>query len=222
MMRWLWFVVVCLCAGSIAAADDGLAGKSIHQLEWEAHRDAPTSPDLLGDDAQPVVPLSPRGPSSRPCATVFGYLPYWSSSDHLRFDLLSHVACFSVEVRPEGTLGSDHGWPWTSLINRAHENGVKVILVATLFDSDRILTLITNPTYKSRFFGNIKAKMLEGDADGLNIDFEGSGSAWKAHINAFMADLTAYLHAELPGSEVTFAGLAPGPDFQTRTLIACF
>ncbi len=191
------------------APADGPARGSIHQYEAWLHRDSPTSPDLIGPPGQKVIPLVRGGAkTTRPCATVFGYLPYWSSSTNLRYDLLTHIACFSVEVNADGTLGNDHGWPWTSLINTAHANGVKVVLVATLFDSTDIYTLITTPSYKNAFFANIKAKMLEGAADGLNIDFEGSGSAWKAHINGFMADLTAYLHAELPGSEVTFAGPA--------------
>jgi spore germination protein YaaH len=201
---------VAVYVGGVArgGGDEAPDTRSIHRLELEAHRDVPTTPSLIGKGGAPTVPLRSRGTQSRPCATVFGYLPYWSDADYLRYDLLSHLACFSVEVNPDGSLGNDHGWPWTSVINEAHANGVKVILVATLFNSDHILTLITNPTYKNRFFSSIKAKMLEGDADGLNIDFEGSGSAWKAYINGFMADLTAYLHTELPGSEVTFAGPA--------------
>ncbi|MBU0639457.1 MAG: hypothetical protein KKB50_11380 [Planctomycetes bacterium] len=199
-------LAACVWVLPPAAADDGPFQKSIHQLDFEAHRDTPTSPDLLKGKDEPIVQLRQRGLITQPCATIFGYLPYWSSSQYLQFDLLTHLACFSVEVNANGSLGNDHGWPWTSVINTAHQNGVKVILVATLFDSDDILTLITNSTYKDIFFVNIKAKMLEGDADGLNIDFEGGASAWKAHINAFMAELTAYLHAELPGSEVSFAG----------------
>jgi spore germination protein YaaH len=206
--RVLILTTVCLWAAAPAVAGDAPAHKSIHQIEYEAHRDAPTSPSLLEGEEEPIVPLRERGPLSRPCATVFGYLPYWCDATYLRYDLLSHLACFSVEVNSNGSLGNDHGWPWTAVINEAHQNGVKVILVATLFDPDAILPLITNPTYTNNFFVNIKAKMLEGNADGLNIDFEGSGSTWKAHINAFMADLTAYLHAELPNSEVTFAGPA--------------
>ena len=200
--------LICCSIAAVCFAQDAPYVRSVHQVELEAHRDTPTSPWLIADRDTKLLPLQPRAGGTRPCATVFGYLPYWSSSAHLRYDLLTHLACFSVEVNSNGTLGSDHGWPWTAVINDAHAHGVKVILVATLFNDDAIYTLITNPTYKSNFFTNIKAKMLEGDADGLNIDFEGGGSSWKPYINGFMADLTAYLHAELPGSEVTFAGPA--------------
>lgn len=181
--------------------------KSIHQLDWEAHRDAPTSPSLLAERGAAPLPLGARG-STHPCRTIFGYLPYWCSASNLQYDLLTHVACFSVEVNSSGTLGNDHGWPWTSVINAAHANGVKVILVATLFDDSDIYTLVTNSAYKQAFFTNIKAKMQEGSADGLNIDFEGSASSWKPYINGFMSELTSYLHTQLPGSEVTFAGPA--------------
>jgi len=178
---------------------------SVAQAEWLAHRDAPVASSLVGDSGAPI-PLAAR--AGGPCRTVFGYLPYWESAANIRWDLLTHLACFSVEVRGDGTIGNTRGWPWTSTINTAHAHGVKVILVATLFDPAAIETLISSPIYTQAFLANIKAKMLQGQADGLNIDFEGSGAAWKSKVNAFMAQLTAYLHAEIPGCEVTFAGPA--------------
>lgn len=180
----------------------------LHVLADSAHRDVYVAPGLLGEPGEVVLPLQAGAAPRALCATVFGYLPYWESPDYLRYELLSHLACFSVSVNADGSLGNDHGWPWTAVINDAHAGGVKVILVATLFDPAGIQTLITNPAYKSAFFANIANKMREGSADGVNIDFEGSGTTWKAHINGFMAELTAYLHAEIPASEVTFAGPA--------------
>ncbi len=184
--------------------------KSIHQIEWELHRDTQTTPDLIGPSFEKISPLQPRmSKPASPNAVVFGFLPYWSTDEYLRYDLLTHVAAFSVEVNENGSLGNDHGWPWVSLINKAHSNGVKVILVATLFDGGKIHNLITNSTYKNNFFVNIKNKMLEGSADGLNVDFESLNTADRgANINNFMAELTEYLHREIPGSEVSFDGPA--------------
>ncbi|UCG16718.1 MAG: hypothetical protein JSV19_01515 [Phycisphaerales bacterium] len=205
--------ILALAFGFIAAVsavhgDDERAFISPGRLAIEAHRYTPTSPDLLGDPNEPIIPLQERAERDKPCATIFGYLPYWESSTYLRYDLLTHIACFSVAVNSDGSLGEDRGWPWTGLINAAHQRGVKIVLVATLFEPSAIETLVTTPAYKNNFFVNIKNKMLEGSADGLNVDFEGSGTVWKAHINTFMAELTAYLHTEIPGSEVTFAGPA--------------
>lgn len=182
---------------------------SVHQAELEVHRFSPTSPDLVGPPGLESVPLQPRSfrGTSGPCRTVFGFLPYWETSDNIRWDHLTHVAAFAVEVNSNGTLANDHNWPWTALINTAHANGVKVVLVATLFDPSGIETLITTPAFKQAFFENIKNKMLEGTADGINIDFEGNGP-FVNNINQFMSELTEYMHTEVPGSEVTFDGPA--------------
>ncbi|GJM24451.1 MAG: hypothetical protein DHS20C16_08660 [Phycisphaerae bacterium] len=190
-----------------ALADESIKPVSLHHAALLEHKDEPTSPDLIGDPthrgtSQPLA----RG-ATGPCRTVFGYLPYWESSANIQWDALTHLAAFSVEVNANGTLGNDHGWPWTALVNTAHANGVKVVLSATLFNTTDLLTLMTTPAYKQAFFVNIKNKMLEGTMDGVNMDFEGGGS-WQAHAPGFMAELTAYMHAEVPGSEVTFAGPA--------------
>lgn len=205
--KWGIFVALVLICADASLAQHGATG--VHQLEWQAHRfDAP-SPDLIGSsNLKPkALRIAQAASESRPCRTVFGFLPYWESSANIRWDILTHVAAFSVEVNSDGTLGDDHGWPWTDLINTAHANGVKVILVATLFDPEDIQTLITTPQYKETFFENIKNKMLEGAADGINIDFEGNGE-FVDSINGFMAELTEYMHSEVSGSEVTFDGPA--------------
>ncbi len=196
-----------LLAGTIAAAQPSVEPLSVHARAMQQNQAVPTHPDLLRDADRPIIPLVQRGTQTAPCATVFGFLPYWESAANVRYDLITHIACFSVEVNANGSLGNDHGWPWVSVINDAHAAGVKVILVATLFDGSAIDTLISSPTNRANFFANIKAKMLEGNADGLNIDFE-TGTTWQDEINDFMLELTNYLHTEIPGCEVTIDGPA--------------
>lgn len=165
---------------------------------------------LLADAViEPVETPRPRARAvqPRPCATVFGYLPYWERPATLRYDLLTHLACFSIEVNQTGAITNRRGWPWTAEINAAHAAGVKVIVVITLFNDASLLTLLTTPAYRQNLMVNIRNEILAGNADGVNIDFEGGG-AWRGHINGFMAELTAYLHEEIPGSEVSFAGPA--------------
>ena len=182
--------------------------RSPRGLEWEAHRNATVVPAWRAPSSASVMPLRPDSRSTSLTATVFGFLPYWSSAAFLRHDLLTHIACAAVEVSGDGTLGNDHGWPWTSVINEAHQDGVRVVLVATLFDSAGLLDLLTDPEHQSAFFANIHGKMLEGSADGLNIDFEGDGTQWQAFMPSFMAELTSYLHAAQPGCDVTVDGPA--------------
>ena len=178
--------------------------KSIHQVEWENHKNTQIHESLLKTTNEKIIDLQPK--KSPLNAAIFGYLPYWMSGDHLQYSLLTHLALFGVNVNANGTLGNDHGLPWTAIINEAHANGVKVIITAILFNGDDIHNLITTPAYKNAFFTNIRNKILERNADGVNIDFESLNSADRGTpIVNFMNELTTYLHAEIPGSEISFA-----------------
>lgn len=192
----------------------------IHQMELEAYRSGlvePIQSPVSGPQIRPLRAEAAAGSTAgRPTKAIFGYLPYWerdSAATNLKWHLLTHLACFSVGVKVDGTLGPWNGWPdsWVPLVDAAHANDVKVILVATLFNSggtDLISQLITDPMATSVFFAEIRQAITAGNADGVNIDFEGSPTGWRANINGFMADLTAYLHGYNPDWEVSFAGPA--------------
>ncbi len=206
MRRILPFLFIFIFLSSNSAAQEF----SPHFYDLQRYKNTLTTPVLIGDRSQPIVSLNRRiAKTATLSATVFGFLPYWIRSQaysHLRFELLSHIAIFAIEVNADGSLGNAHGWPWNDVINRAHSAGTKVILTATLFNGNDILTLISTPVYKQRFFENVKTQMLAGKADGLNIDFEGGrSSGWPGKINAFMSELRDYLQREIPGSEVSFA-----------------
>ena len=144
MGRYSLLITICLAAASVALAREPGTPESLHQSAYQAHHDTPTCLNLIGDRDVPIVPLR-GGIDPRPCATVFGYLPYWEDAEHLRYELLTHVACFGVNVNSDGSLGNDHGWPWTALINEAHDHGVKIVLVATLFNNSGINTTTLLP-----------------------------------------------------------------------------
>ena len=102
---------------------------SIHQIEYEKHKDLPKQEslfDLSGTDIIPFRNFDKRTPTS----SVFGYFPYWKypeSVQYMQFDLLSHIAVFDFSVLSNGNLSPPSAWPWTDLINAAHVEGVKVI-----------------------------------------------------------------------------------------------
>lgn len=197
-----------LSANNSIRSSSQVAPSSVLHRELQRHRGEPTSASLLSKSDKPLLPLQKTKSASGLTGTVFGFLPYWSSSEHLRYDLLTHIACAAVEVNGDGSLGNDHGWPWMGVINTAHQNGVRIVLVAALFGSTELMDLLTDPTNKATFFANIHSKMLEGGADGLNIDFEGSGTQWQPYMPAFMADLSTYLYSVQPGCQVTVDGPA--------------
>jgi spore germination protein YaaH len=189
-----------------------------HQTELERHRDHPVLAELIGTGVRPTVPLQPRAKPLALTHAVFGYLPYWIDSQYyaqLDYGLLTHISAFSMEVNADGSLGNEHGWPWTALIDSAHAHGVKVILTATLFGNEDVLALLEDEASRQTFSVGIRDRLIRGNADGVNIDFEGGGSnGWPGLLNDFMAELTAYLHGEIPGCEVSFAG--PAVDWGRR------
>jgi len=68
-------------------------------------------------------------------------------------------------------------------------------------------TLITVDSIKNVFFNQIKNTIQQYNLDGVNIDFEALSTADRGSlINSFMTDLTNFIHTNLPGKEVSYAG----------------
>lgn len=69
--------------------------------------------------------------------------------------------------------------------------------------------MITNTTKQATLFANVKNLIQTYNLDGVNVDFEGMSTAHRGvELNTFMANLTSYIHTELPGKEVSFCGPA--------------
>lgn len=136
---------------------------------------------------------------------VFGFHPYWMGTawQNYNFNLLSTVAFFGVDVNVNGSLGNDHGWPVNSLISTAHQHGVKVVLVAILFNGNDIATLLNSETNRQNLIDNLLTSVQNAGADGVNIDFEGMPSGQKTNFVTFMTDLTNAFHDAIPNSSVT-------------------
>ncbi len=219
----LMILLACISPARPTVADESFADETAawqgpHVMDLQRHRDDPILADLIGRGGRPTVALQGAAKSASTTPVVFGFLPYWVDQTYyhqLDFSLLTHIAAFSVEVSPEGTISDTRGWPWTALIDSAHAKGVRVILTATLFGDSDVHALITSETRRQRFFVAIGQQLLAGNADGVIIDFEGPGAnGWPRSINDFMAQLTRYLHTEIPGCEVSFA--APPVDWAGR------
>ncbi|HGY55389.1 MAG TPA: T9SS type A sorting domain-containing protein [Caldithrix abyssi] len=193
---------------SLSAQDEPV---SIHQQQWQEHRHIAKAPSLFDASGADIRPLS-LSKTQTLTRTVFGYLPDWEYYDArstLKYDLLSHIAAFDFNVSASGSIGNPSYWPWTDVINAAHDKGVRVIMTAVNFDKDEIHTILTDTTVKNAFFRNVKSKIANFKLDGVNIDFEGLYTADRGSLlNDFMSELTDYVHTNLPGAEVSFAGPA--------------
>jgi len=183
--------------------------KSAHQNDYENLGTRIKQPGEFDPSGKGIIPLKKEKANTN---WVFGYLPDWEYSadrQYLKYDLLTHIAAFDFTVSSTGAITNPSYWPWTDVINAAHSAGVKVILCAVCFDTAAISALLTNATVKQAFFTNLKSKITQYQLDGVNIDFEGMKTSLRGSImNTFMQDLTTYMHAQITGSEVSFAGPA--------------
>ena len=130
---------------------------SIHQIEYERYKDLPKQKSLFDPSGADIVPFRDFDKRT-PTSSVFGYFPYWKypeSVQYMQFDLLSQIAVFDFSVLSNGKLSPPSAWPWTDLINEAHEEGVKVILTAVNFNTSQIHQLLTNSGIKENFFQHL-------------------------------------------------------------------
>lgn len=179
-----------------------------HEALWLAHRDLPVPYRPMRAPRGPLQPRAMKQPHY-----VFGYLPYWQLDyDAFRWDLLTHLAYFAVEITASGDLGNSHKFmdpSTTALIAEAHANGVAVVLTATNFDSAQIGTLIGTAAMRKKVIDGLVGMMSAQGADGINIDFEFVPKAGKADFVTFLKELKAAVDAAVPGGgHVSIAGPA--------------
>lgn len=185
---------------------------SPHAADQAAYGDA--APPALGKLAAPDEAILPLQYDKAALAgkVVFGYLPDWeypTAKANLRYEYLTHVACFDFMVDPDGTIHSPGYWPWTDLINEAHGQGVRTIVTLVNFDRDHIRTILETPASRNKLYGDLIAEMNARSMDGVNVDFENLYDADKgAKLVGFLEELTDTIHAVFPDAEVSFAGPA--------------
>ncbi len=174
---------------------------SIHQIEYERHRGQ--KPVYIFEPSIPVSSLQKR--SLKPNREIFGYLPYWVSGRYIRWSHITTLAYFGLEFDSRGNIVNSHGWPATSLVNQAHANGVRVVVVAINFNPDDLHSLLTNRDRGDTFIANLITAVKNGNGDGVNIDFELPYASDRDSLTAFMTRLAERCRTEIPGSHVSIA-----------------
>ncbi|MEO6046887.1 MAG: glycosyl hydrolase family 18 protein, partial [Candidatus Kapaibacterium sp.] len=137
---------------------------------------------------------------------VFGWNPYWTGTAYRNYDyrLLSDICYFSCEVDPAtGGYTTVHDWKTTDMVPLAKAAGTRVHLCATLFEGHA--TLFGSPRSVANLIDSLVALVRLRDADGVNIDFEGVPASQRAAVTAFMRNLAARLHADVPSSVLSIA-----------------
>jgi len=171
---------------------------SVHRLEYEKYKDYQVQvPETYH------YPISLQNKTKSLNATVYGFLPYWrlGHENAIKWQDLSHIACFGVELSSTGGVANSHGWPssWSTVVDSAHASGVKVHVVAIVFNHDDISSIIRN--YRANAINTLISQVQAGNADGVNIDFETPYSSDSAYFALFLEELADSMHAH--GYEVT-------------------
>ena len=128
---------------------------------------------------------------------VYGWLPYWATSaqmDQFQWDRLTHVAYFSYEVNSaNGGCSGKHSWG-SSIVQKAHNHGVKIHLTATLFGSSGNKALLQNETSCNTLVNGLVSEVTSAGGDGICIDFESVGS-WTGATKALTSFMTKLANA---------------------------
>ena len=178
--------------------------KGIHQLELEYNNESFIEP-LYKAYTGPADPLLKT--KKKISRKVFGYHPYWQGTkwQNYNFELLSTIAYFSAEANETGELIDLHGWPVTDLINKAHANGVEVVLTVTLFSKSKLEILLSSSENRDRLINNLKYQVDRAGADGVNIDFESFPESQKNNLVTFVKSLKTALRSSNSDAQVTLA-----------------
>ena len=178
--------------------------RSIHQIELEKNKKNYLEPfyKYYSGPAKPLIKNNKK--LSR---KVFGYHPYWQGTkwQNYNFELLTTIAYFSAEANATGKLVNLHGWPAVDLINKAHENGVEVVLTVTLFNRSDLEILLSSASYRNELIKNLNYEIIRAGADGVNIDFESLPKSQKVNLVTFVKDLRSKLRETIVNAQVTLA-----------------
>jgi GH18 family chitinase len=181
------------------------AARSIHQLELQRHRQQPPPPRRLPDPAELA-----RARTRALSRVVYGYYPYWVHDlTTIRWELLTHLAWFAVEIDGRGDAVALHGWPDHDTVATAQAAGVRVDLTFTLFDGAAIRALVTDADRRANAIDTMIDQLAAGGADGIAIDFEGLIDGSREGFTLFVHELRQALDARgHPQAEISIAGPA--------------
>lgn len=198
--------------------------------------DQPIAPAVAADTVSLAGPagtseaaLTDVSASQGPGREVFGFLPYWElgdSSTVLDWQTLSTVAYFSVGCTSSGGLlkrnddgSTSTGWAgWTSakmtsVINRAHAHGTRVVLTVTCFawsggGATTQADVLGSPSARATLARQVAAAVRDRGADGVNLDFEPIVSGYADEFTDLVRAVRRELDAVAPGYQLTFDAMA--------------
>ena len=182
---------------------------------------ASTTGDAEDTDVASTASVGPSGLRRE----VFGFLPFWELTDRstvLDWRTLSTVAYFSVGCTSSGGLWKRNadgsvstGWAgWTSsrmtsVIDRAHEHGTRVVLTVSCFawsnaGASTQASLLGSARARATLARQVAAAVRDRGADGVNLDFEPIVAGYADDFTALVRAVRRELNAIAAGYQLTF------------------
>ncbi|MCL4393091.1 glycosyl hydrolase family 18 protein [Patescibacteria group bacterium] len=196
---------------------------------------------------QPMRGYSSLGPQGMQ-KEVLGFAPYWDLNltncnsftcgiypsqyypyQYYQYNNLRTIAYFGITSDGSGNFGTTNGPGWqglqsaqfTDMVNIAHQNGVRVVIVVKIFNLADIESVINSNTNSQNLITNIINVVRQYNLQGVNIDFETSDGGYNAtstdttNFTNFMQNLTSQMHSAVSGSFVSVdtvatAAVTPG------------
>lgn len=205
--------LIVLCSLLTTLTFSQVAHRSIMQEQSEFYSAFKFTNDNSWDSLNAVTNfLNPNGKvnASGACnltKKVFGWHPYWSGTVYTSYNwsMLSDFCYFDYAVSPTTGQNTNTSFAWSTsaAVTSAKSNGKKIHICATLFASHA--TFWATPAAQTTFINNIVSLLNSRGGHGVNIDFEGMGSADKTPFKNFMINLKNALTAANPNYELSMA-----------------
>lgn len=207
--------IITLCFFILSQFSFSQAGfKSIMQEQSEFYSAFKFTNDNSWDSLNTVLNgNAPSGKSNAKTAAcnltkkVFGWHPYWVGSVYTAYDwnMLSDFCYFDYAVSPTTGQNTNTSFAWSTsaAVTAAKANGKKIHICATLFAAHS--TFWASSGAQTTFINNIVSLLNSRGGNGVNIDFEGMGSADKTPFKNFMINLNNALAAANPNYELSMA-----------------
>jgi MYXO-CTERM domain-containing protein len=210
-------VVSSLLLPAAAHADGGVPGRiahisspdgtpmGVHETALRAHEGIKVHPRQVPDPDTLA-----RARDKKVTRVSYGYYPSWVQDlTTIRWDSLTHIAWFAVEMNADGGVVATNGWPDTETVEAAHAADVRVDLAFTLFSGSGIKTLVNDPGRRAAAIATMIEQMKAGGADGISVDYEGFIEGTRDGFVALIQELRAELDAQgLSEAEISLAGPA--------------
>jgi len=151
-----------------------------------------------------------------------GFLPYWQleSAKYIKPELLSEINYFSLDVDSDGTIKDvvngekdpgHRGWENKTvkdLMIKSHIYGTQFTVTIAALDNTVIENVLDSPKAQDTLITQIIELVKTNNLDGVNIDFEYSGTPDKLHqrlFTEFSQMLSTKLKEQVPNAKLSLS-----------------